>query len=59
MYVMWPNSVDVPVPKIQLVAFDRQQFSPGEHRLVTLVIDAERFAVWGENDWIFVKGTIC
>lgn len=57
VYVTWP-STNLVVPRIQLVAFTRELFRAGEHRLVNLVITPERYAVWGDNGWTFVKGNL-
>ena len=58
VYVVWPEvSTNIPIPKVQLVAFSRQEFSIGEHRLVELLINPERYAVWGDSGWTFIKGS--
>ena len=58
VYVVWPEvSTNIPIPKVQLVAFTRQEFSAGEHRLVKLLINPERYAVWGDHGWTFIKGS--
>jgi beta-glucosidase len=57
LYVSWP-STDLKVPKIQLVAFARETFTAGDHKLVSLVITPERIAAWGDNGWTYVKGSM-
>lgn len=57
VYVTWP-STNLVVPRIQLVAFTRSLVRAGEHRLLNLVITPERYAVWGDNGWTYIKGNL-
>jgi len=56
VYLSWPTPSPYPVPRLQLVAFTRLTLRRGEQQLVDLVITAERMAVWGDNDWTYIKG---
>jgi beta-glucosidase len=56
VYISWPEQSSIPVPRLQLVAFRRVRLSQGEHKVISLNVSAERFAVWGDNGWTFIKG---
>jgi beta-glucosidase len=56
VYLEWTNA-SIPVPKLQLVAFYRVFLKAGEHRVLDLVVGAERMSVWQEGvGWTYIKG---
>jgi len=58
VYMSWPKQKLIPVPRLQLVAFHRVTLKQGEHKVIDLDVAAERFAVWGDDGWTFIKGTM-
>jgi beta-glucosidase len=56
VYIEWTNAT-IPVPKLQLSAYYRVFLKAGEHRVLDLVVGAERLSVWQESvGWTYVKG---
>jgi beta-glucosidase len=56
VYISWPEQSSIPVPQVQLVAFNRITLHRGEHRVIDLEVAAERVAVWADNGWTYIKG---
>jgi beta-glucosidase len=58
VYMGPPPVATVPMPPMQLVAFDRITLAPGETRAVTAHIDARRLSYWSAeaNEWVRAAG---
>ena len=49
VYMSWPSTVNVPVPKLQLVDFERVQIADHYEVRVTFFIKPEQMAVWMDD----------
>ena len=56
VYLEWTNAT-IPVPKLQLVAYQRVLVNVGQLQVVDLTIDPERMSVWDDqHGWTYIKG---